>query len=132
MYRFLQPELPDSGDFCALGLMKSGSLLSCSMTTQSSTISASKQEACLGGKYTGDKQDIRVFSIEYIKGLEFQAVFFIALDQQKVAEDELLMKFFYVGLSRANFFLAATVMEEWPQALAVIENDFVVGKWMED
>ena len=37
--------------------------------------------ACKDGKVVGNDRDVRVFNIRHIKGLEFEAVFFIGLDQ---------------------------------------------------
>jgi DNA helicase IV len=38
-------------------------------------------EACLGGKAVGQEMDVRVFAVEFIKGLEFESVFFVGIDR---------------------------------------------------
>ena len=63
------------------------------------------------GEVLGDKNTVRVFSIEHIKGLEFEAVFFYDLDkiQQLDIDRKLIDRYLYVGLSRATFYLAVTL-----------------------
>ena len=57
----------------------------------------------------GDANTVRVFSIDYIKGLEFEAVFFHNIDYLLRNKDtELMYKNLYVGLSRASFYLGIT------------------------
>lgn len=68
--------------------------------------------ACNNGQILGDKNTVRVFSIEYIKGLEFEAVFFHKIeDVFKNGNKELVLKNLYVGLSRASFYLGVTSLE---------------------
>lgn len=65
--------------------------------------------ACNEGQALGDSNSIRVFSIDYIKGLEFEAVFFLNID--KVLETRgrrIGLRLIYVGLSRAAFYLGIT------------------------
>lgn len=71
-------------------------------------------KACRNGEVLGDKNTIRIFSIDKIKGLEFEAVFFHNLDEllnQNLSSD-MLLKYLYVGLSRATFYLGLTITEE--------------------
>ncbi|MFT4168897.1 MAG: hypothetical protein QM653_07250 [Dysgonomonas sp.] len=82
--------------------------------------------ACKDGNMLGDKNCVRVFAIDKIKGLEFEAVFFHNLDQlenQHISND-LLLKYLYVGLSRATFYLGLTVSDELPADMQFIENSF--------
>ena len=68
--------------------------------------------ACNNGQILGDKNTVRVFSIDYIKGLEFEAVFFHKIeDVFKTGNKELVLKNLYVGLSRASFYLGVTSLE---------------------
>jgi hypothetical protein len=61
--------------------------------------------ACSRGNLAGQDTDVRVFDVQHIKGLEFEAVFFIGLDQLAAREPELFDKFLYVGTTRAAMFL---------------------------
>ena len=57
----------------------------------------------------GDANTVRVFSIQHIKGLEFEAVFFHNIDEVfKASNQGLVLKNLYVGLSRATFYLGVT------------------------
>ena len=85
--------------------------------------------ACLQGQILGDKQSIRIFSVEYIKGLEFGAVFFLDLDQLSNDSDELLNKYIYVGLSRANLFLGITLNHDFNENLVYLKPLFKTGSW---
>ena len=72
--------------------------------------------ACRDGIVLGDKNTIRIFSIDKIKGLEFEAVFFHDLDNlfsEGISMDDLL-KYIYVGLSRATFYLGVTANVGFP------------------
>lgn len=68
-----------------------------------------KVKAYKNGIGLGDTNTVRVFSIEYIKGLEFEAVFFHNIDYLlKNKNLDLMFKNLYVGLSRASFYLGLT------------------------
>jgi hypothetical protein len=66
------------------------------------------------GNVLGNQNTVRVFPVDYIKGMEFEAVFFHNLDgiSRGQASDEMLMKNLYVGLSRATFYMGVTISEE--------------------
>jgi len=85
--------------------------------------------ACVQGQILGNQEHIRVFSIEYIKGLEFGAVFFLDLDQLSDGEQELINKFIYVGLSRANLFLGVTFIDDYPESISYLKPIFKEGNW---
>lgn len=73
-------------------------------------------KACNNGQVLGDQNTIRVFSIDYIKGLEFEAVFFHDIQQLYDSSDkDLILKNLYVGLSRASFYLGVTAPENVEQ-----------------
>lgn len=75
-----------------------------------------KVVACNKGQMLPDANTVRVFSIEYIKGLEFEAVFFHNLNQLfQTSKDDLVLKNLYVGLSRATFYLGITAQREMPE-----------------
>lgn len=54
---------------------------------------------------------VRVFSIEKVKGMEFDAVFFHNIDDTPYSGD-LIKRFIYVGVSRAAFFLGITMSKK--------------------
>ncbi|HEX7874414.1 MAG TPA: ATP-binding domain-containing protein [Sphingobium sp.] len=60
------------------------------------------------GEAIGRDKDIRVFPIEHIKGLEFEAVFFLDVDRLAQDEPELFDRYIYVGATRAATFLGIT------------------------
>ena len=84
-------------------------------------------EKCVDGITSGEPSRIRVFSIDYIKGLEFDSVFFISFD--KVEKPELLDKYLYVGLTRARAFLGVTYENKFPPSLSNVERYFETGDW---
>jgi hypothetical protein len=83
-------------------------------------------KACRNGEVLGDKDTVRVFSIDKIKGLEFEAVFFHNLDhlQRMNFPSGLLLKYLYVGLSRATFYLGMTISENINEDLKFILEYF--------
>jgi hypothetical protein len=87
-------------------------------------------QACREGAVLGNKAAVRVFSIDKIKGLEFEAVFFYNLDSilgEKNVQGELILKYLYVGLSRATFYLGLTLSQELPDNLKFITENFEQG-----
>ena len=66
-------------------------------------------KACNKGQVLGDNNMVRVFSVDYIKGLEFEAVFYHNIDEVlEMTDREIMLKNLYVGLSRASFYMAVT------------------------
>ena len=65
------------------------------------------------GNVTGSKQEIRVYPINVVKGLEFDVVFFHNIDSAGFS-DEIIKRYIYVGVSRAAFFLGATLSNDVP------------------
>jgi hypothetical protein len=65
--------------------------------------------ACPEGRFVGQDNDVRVFDVRHIKGLEFEAVFFIGLDSLADGEPDLFDKYLYVGATRAATYLGMTV-----------------------
>lgn len=82
---------------------------------------------CPKGNILGDAQNVRLFNVKYIKGLEFEAVFFIDIDNMKIEEPDLLDRYIYVGVSRASFYLGMTVNNELPDRLSYLSDYFVEG-----
>ena len=64
--------------------------------------------ACKDGKVVGNDRDVRVFDIRHIKGLEFESVFFVDLDQTIARHPDLFSKYLYVGATRAAMYLGVT------------------------
>lgn len=67
--------------------------------------------ACGGGQLAGQNNDVRVFDIQHIKGLEFEAVFFVGIDRLSERYPDLFEKFLYVGATRAAMYLGMTTGE---------------------
>jgi superfamily I DNA/RNA helicase len=86
-------------------------------------------EACLDGRILGTQAKVRVFSVQFIKGLEFEAVFFVSADQMAATTPGLLERFLYVGLTRARSFLGVTTASGLPQELAHVASFFVTNSW---
>lgn len=71
---------------------------------------------------TIDKSQVNVYNIEAIKGLEFEAVFFIDVDGINEADDQLLQKYIYVGISRAAYYLFVTYKNTLPSGLDILKE----------
>ena len=87
-------------------------------------------EACYENA-KGTDNHVRVFCLDYIKGLEFEAAFFIDVDKIIERMPKLYDKFLYVGISRAATFLGITCGQEvFPKELNHIRKYFVEN-WKE-
>lgn len=84
---------------------------------------------CPGGQIVGSDQEIRVFDVRYIKGLEFEAVFFIDLDEFADVEPDLFHRFFYLGATRAATYLGITCQNKLPERLAPVRALFSEDGW---
>ena len=81
--------------------------------------------ACPKGMVKGQAGDVRIFEIEHIKGLEFEAVFFTDIDTLKEREPDLFDRYVYVGATRAATFLRLMCSGEGlPCALESVVNLF--------
>ena len=80
--------------------------------------------ACKDGKVVGNDRDVRVFNIEHIKGLEFEAVFFIGLDQTIAKLPDLYAKYLYVGATRAANYLGVTFANEVSKQVQKLDRHF--------
>ncbi len=81
-------------------------------------------EACREGKTVGQENDVRVFHIEHIKGLEFEAVFFVGVDQLAEIHRDLFDKYLYVGATRAATYLGITCQGALPEKIEVLRPYF--------
>ena len=80
------------------------------------------------GQGIGHDGDIRIFDIQHIKGLEFEAVFFINVD--KLAEEKPLLfdKYLYVGVTRATTYLGITCEKSLPSQIEHT-RDMFIDEW---
>jgi UvrD-like helicase C-terminal domain len=86
---------------------------------------------CVGGQILGDRQNIRVFPVEHIKGLEFESVFFWDIDTIETDQEDLVNKYIYVGLSRATFYLGITCLNNFPEKLSILKSQInTTGTWL--
>ncbi|PWY33220.1 ATP-binding domain-containing protein [Vibrio vulnificus] len=79
-------------------------------------------EACKGGKSLGETKGVRVFSVEHIKGLEFEAVFFVDIDKLAQSYPETYEKYLYVGVTRAATYLGMTCSTTLPSLLEPLRD----------
>ena len=79
---------------------------------------------CLDGQVRGQDSAVRVFNVQHIKGLEFEAVFFVGLDQLSKSKPDLFDKYLYVGATRASTYLGITCEEKLPASIAGLEELF--------
>lgn len=81
--------------------------------------------ACPDGQVMGQENDVRVFEVEHIKGLEFEAVFFVDVDQLERREPDLFDKYIYVGATRAATYLGMTCSDSRvPASLSGVQHLF--------
>lgn len=82
--------------------------------------------ACNKGQFLGEGTDIRVFDIRHIKGLEFEAVFFVNIDDMAQQMPELFGRYLYVGATRAATYLGITCNNQLPESVASLQEHFVL------
>lgn len=70
--------------------------------------------ACPDGQVMGSGNDVRVFEVEHIKGLEFEAVFFVDIDRLEQRSPDLFARYLYVGATRAATYLGITCTTPHP------------------
>lgn len=86
-------------------------------------------DKCLEGRILGADTKVRIFSVEYIKGLEFESVFFVDMNSIYKKQPELIDKYLYVGLTRAGSFLGVTYEDSFPEPLQFINDIFKESDW---
>jgi superfamily I DNA/RNA helicase len=87
-------------------------------------------KGCVGEGEIGSAEFIRIFNINLIKGMEFETVFFMDVDEYGRDEMEMLDKLIYVGVSRATYYLAITLNDSFPERLAPVKHLLVEnGTW---
>ncbi len=80
--------------------------------------------ACREGQAVGQESSVRVFDIQHIKGLEFEAVFFVGVDQLAAMHPTLFDKYLYVGTTRAATYLGVTCNQTLPPVMEVLRPLF--------
>lgn len=80
--------------------------------------------ACREGQAVGQESNVRVFDIQHIKGLEFEAVFFVGIDQLAALHPALFDKYLYVGTTRAATYLGVTCDGTLPTAIESLRAHF--------
>ncbi len=85
--------------------------------------------ACKDGRVVGDALEVRVFDVRHLKGLEFEAVFFVGIDRLAERLPALFDRFFYVGVSRAATYLGVTCEGHLPAALERVRPHFDTNGW---
>lgn len=81
--------------------------------------------ACPKGQVMGQDNDVRVFDVQHIKGLEFEAVFFIGIDRLATLHPQLFDKYLYVGTTRAATYLGVTCDDLLPATISTLQPMFV-------
>lgn len=80
---------------------------------------------CPQGLVVGEDSDIRVFDVQHIKGLEFEAVFFIGIDELAATKPDLFDKYLYVGATRAATYLGWTsAADQLPEQISSLTAHF--------
>ena len=85
-------------------------------------------EPCINGLAHSQDNAVRVFDVQHIKGLEFEAVFFVSLDRLEKIYPPLFNKYLYVGATRAATYLGITCEQELPSGMTKLKESFE-EKW---
>lgn len=80
--------------------------------------------ACHEGQSVGHESNVRVFDVQHIKGLEFEAVFFVGIDKLAAQQPELFDKYLYVGTTRAATYLGVTCEKTLPETIEALRPLF--------
>lgn len=78
------------------------------------------------------ENSIIIFPVDEIKGLEFEAVIFVDLNKilQTNMDEDLLLRYIYIGLSRAAYYFGITGSEKFTGALEFLNSAFnEKGTW---
>ena len=79
---------------------------------------------CSDGQVRGREGAVRVFNVQHIKGLEFEAVFFVGIDRLAELRPDLFDKYLYVGSTRAATYLGLTCEQDLPVSMTRLEELF--------
>lgn len=83
--------------------------------------------ACPKGQVMGQDNDVRVFDVQHIKGLEFEAVFFVGVDRLATIHPQLFDKYLYVGTTRAATYLGWTCDSALPDKISTLRPMFIAN-----
>lgn len=100
--------VPDEDDVAPVAKKLKAELQPCNIPVQ----------ACHEGQTQGNINAVRVFDIRHIKGLEFEAAFFVSLDKLEDKYPNLVGNYLYVGATRAATFLGVTYAIKVPRILS--------------
>jgi UvrD-like helicase C-terminal domain len=81
------------------------------------------------GIAVGDAREVRIFDVQHIKGMEFEAVFFVGIDGLAERIPELFLRFLYVGVTRAATYLGLTCQTSLPRSLDSVRSHFADTDW---
>jgi superfamily I DNA and RNA helicase len=81
--------------------------------------------ACVRGQIIGQDTDVRVFDIRHVKGLEFEAAFFVGIDVLARQLPVDFARYLYVGATRAATYLGITCESGLPESIASLQPQFV-------
>ena len=79
---------------------------------------------CSDGQILGREGAVRVFNIQHIKGLEFEAAFFVGTDRLAELHPDLFDKYLYVGATRAATYLGMTCEQDLPTSIMGLQKLF--------
>lgn len=79
---------------------------------------------CPDGQVRGRESAVRVFNVQHIKGLEFEAVFFVGVDTLAENQPGLFDKYLYVGATRAATYLGMTCEQSLPARIEALREQF--------
>lgn len=79
---------------------------------------------CPDGQVRGRDSAVRVFNVQHIKGLEFEAVFFVGIDRLAESQPDLFEKYLYVGATRAATYFGMTCEKDFPAKISPLQNLF--------
>jgi hypothetical protein len=82
-----------------------------------------------GGLVVGDAREVRIFDVQHIKGMEFEAVFFVGIDGLAERIPDLFLRFLYVGVTRAATYLGLTCKMVLPKRLESVRSHFATTDW---
>ena len=82
---------------------------------------------CQDGQVRGRDSAVRVFNVQHIKGLEFEAVFFVGIDRLAELHPDLFDKYLYVGATRAANYLGISCERALPASMTGLGKLFEEG-----
>ena len=85
-------------------------------------------EKCYSGEL-GEGSNVKVLSIKYIKGYEFESVFILDIDKISIRTKHLIENLLYVAITRAAAYLGVTYSKEFPKKINYLENFFETSDW---